>query len=120
MDDSAALPPYKRIAAQIRERIRAGELRPGDRIPSVRTIIDTENVSSATATRVAAVLREEGLATSVPGVGTVVAVPHSHALDPSREAASLAEELRAITSQLMVIAERVALLEQHVGQAGQR
>jgi DNA-binding GntR family transcriptional regulator len=70
-----ALPPYRRIAAKVRERIESGELQPGDRIPSVRDIMRTEGVTTATATRVAAVLREEGYVTSVPGIGTVVTVP---------------------------------------------
>ncbi|MEU5267461.1 GntR family transcriptional regulator [Streptomyces hygroscopicus] len=70
-----ALPPYQRIAAQVRERIERGELQPGDRIPSVRDIMRAEGVSNATATRVAAVLRADGYAASVPGVGTIVTLP---------------------------------------------
>ncbi|MFG3133375.1 GntR family transcriptional regulator [Streptomyces tendae] len=70
-----ALPPYRRIAAKIREQIERGELQPGDRIPSVREIMRTEGVTTATATRVAAVLRAEGFVESVPGIGTVVTVP---------------------------------------------
>ncbi|MFI6450812.1 GntR family transcriptional regulator [Streptosporangium amethystogenes] len=67
--------PYRRIAAQIRARIESGEIRPGDRIPSVREIMRDEGVSTATATRVAAVLRAEGYAESVPGVGTLARLP---------------------------------------------
>ncbi|QNP72193.1 GntR family transcriptional regulator [Streptomyces roseirectus] len=70
-----ALPPYQRIAAKIREQIERGELQPGDHIPSVREIMRTEGVTTATATRVAAVLRAEGHVESVPGIGTVVTVP---------------------------------------------
>ncbi|MGR6998786.1 GntR family transcriptional regulator [Yinghuangia aomiensis] len=71
------LPPYQRIAAKIRARIEQGELQAGDRIPSVREIVATEGVSTATATRVAAVLRADGYAHSIPGVGTIVAIPKS-------------------------------------------
>jgi DNA-binding GntR family transcriptional regulator len=70
-----AMAPYRRIAAQIRGQIERGELQPGDHIPSVREIMRTESVSNATATRVAAVLRAEGYAESVPGIGTVATVP---------------------------------------------
>jgi GntR family transcriptional regulator len=69
------MPPYQRIAAKIRDRIERGELQPGDHIPSVREIVRTEGVSTATATRVAAVLRADGYAESVPGIGTIVTVP---------------------------------------------
>jgi len=64
--------PYQRIAAQIMARIDSGELRPGDHVPSVSKIMEAEGVSTATAARVAAVLRAEGYAESVPGVGTIV------------------------------------------------
>src|SRR5262245_48244910 len=64
--------PYRRIATQIIRRITSGELRPGDHIPSVSKIMETEGVSRSTAARVASVLRAEGYAESVQGVGTIV------------------------------------------------
>ncbi|ANJ07167.1 GntR family transcriptional regulator [Streptomyces parvulus] len=73
--DLSGLPPYQRIAAQIIERIESGELQPGDRVPSVSQIIETEGVSRATAARVPGVLRAEGYATATPGVGTIVTRP---------------------------------------------
>lgn len=79
-----AMPPYQRIAAKIRARIERGELQPGDRIPSVREIIASEGVSTATATRVAAVLRADGYAHSIPGVGTIVAIPKKLTSGPDR------------------------------------
>ncbi|WNI18274.1 GntR family transcriptional regulator [Actinacidiphila sp. ITFR-21] len=79
-----ALPPYQRIAAQIKGQIERGELRPGDRIPSVRDIIRDENVSVATATRVAAVLRAEGYAETIPGIGTVARMPSKITTGPDR------------------------------------
>lgn len=79
-----ALPPYRRIAAAIKARIDQGELRPGERIPSVREIMRTEGVSTATATRVAAVLRAEGYAESVPGIGTIARLPRKLTTGPDR------------------------------------
>jgi DNA-binding GntR family transcriptional regulator len=72
---AAPLPPYKRIAAKIKAQIERGELRPGDPVPSAREIMRAEGVSSATAARVAPVLRAEGFAVTTPGVGTVVTTP---------------------------------------------
>ncbi len=74
-DSPQAMAPYRRIATQIKARIDSGEIRPGDRIPSVREIMRDEGVSTATATRVAAVLRAEGYAESVPGIGTLANLP---------------------------------------------
>ncbi|MEV6342501.1 TetR/AcrR family transcriptional regulator C-terminal domain-containing protein [Actinoplanes sp. NPDC051851] len=64
---------YRRIVAEIRRRIEAGELRPGERVPSARAITREWGVAIATATKAHAVLRDEGLTTARPGVGTVVA-----------------------------------------------
>jgi DNA-binding transcriptional regulator YhcF (GntR family) len=69
---SPAAPPSARIVADIRRRIAAGELRPGDRVPSTRQITRDWGVAIATATKALAALRREGLVRAVPGVGTVV------------------------------------------------
>jgi DNA-binding transcriptional regulator YhcF (GntR family) len=68
-----AVPPYRRIAGEIAARIAAGELAPGDRIASTRALTAEYGVAMATATKVLATLREQGLARVLPGVGTVVA-----------------------------------------------
>ncbi|WP_327175412.1 TetR/AcrR family transcriptional regulator C-terminal domain-containing protein [Streptomyces sp. NBC_01335] len=65
-------PPYRRIAGALRKRIESGELGPGDRIPSTREIARQWGVAMATATKVIAELRHEGLVRPVSGVGTVV------------------------------------------------
>jgi AcrR family transcriptional regulator len=70
-----ATPPYARIAAELRGRITRGELAPGQRVPSTREITARWGVAMATATRVLATLRQEGLVHPVPGVGTVVSGP---------------------------------------------
>ncbi|GGL03563.1 GntR family transcriptional regulator [Sphaerisporangium melleum] len=68
-------PPYARIVREIRRRITTGELRAGDRVPSTRQITQEWGVAMATATKVLATLRQEGLVQPKPGVGTVVRVP---------------------------------------------
>ncbi|MFC4012799.1 TetR/AcrR family transcriptional regulator C-terminal domain-containing protein [Nonomuraea purpurea] len=65
-------PPYRRIVAEFRARILAGELRPGDRMPSIRQIAQRRGVAVATATKVIAALRDEGLVEAKVGAGTVV------------------------------------------------
>ncbi|MEU6247618.1 GntR family transcriptional regulator [Glycomyces sp. NPDC047010] len=76
-------PPYRQIAAELRAGIAAGELRPGDRVPSVRQIAQRWGVAAATATRVMAVLRDEGLVTTKVGAGTVVSDRPASAPSPS-------------------------------------
>ncbi|GAA4228614.1 TetR/AcrR family transcriptional regulator C-terminal domain-containing protein [Streptosporangium album] len=71
-------PPYRRIAAEIRARILTGDLRPGDRMPSIRQIAQRWGVAVATATKVMAALRDEGLVEAKVGSGTVVSARTSH------------------------------------------
>jgi DNA-binding transcriptional regulator YhcF (GntR family) len=75
-------PPYARIVEVIRARIEAGELAPGERVPSTRGIVAEFGVAMATASKVLATLRGDGIVRVVPGVGTVVAGPA--APSPSR------------------------------------
>ncbi|MFJ5924552.1 GntR family transcriptional regulator [Kitasatospora sp. NPDC092948] len=78
---------YEEIADELRQRIERGELRPGDRVPSTREITRRWNVAMATATKVLAELRGQGLVRAVPGVGTVVAEAAAPARPPARPAA---------------------------------
>ncbi|MEU9122336.1 TetR/AcrR family transcriptional regulator C-terminal domain-containing protein [Streptomyces sp. NPDC048506] len=82
-----SIPPYRRIVEEIRRRIDAGELAPGDRVPSTRRITQEWGVAMATATKVLTTLRQEGLVRAVPGVGTVVAEPEPHPQAPPPRAA---------------------------------
>ena len=68
-------PPYRRIAVEIAGQIAAGEIAPGERVPSTRQIIERYGVAMATASKVLAELRLQGLVRAEPGVGTVVVAP---------------------------------------------
>ena len=65
--------PSTQIAAQIRGQIESGELAAGSRVPSTRQITRRWGVAMATASKVLAILKEEGLVRTRPGVGSVVA-----------------------------------------------
>jgi DNA-binding transcriptional regulator YhcF (GntR family) len=64
--------PSARIVAELRTRITTGEIAAGERLPSTRQIVRDWGVAMATASRVLATLRQDGLAEVVPGVGTIV------------------------------------------------
>ncbi|MER7659806.1 GntR family transcriptional regulator [Streptomyces albidoflavus] len=66
------LPPYMQVIAHIRAQIDAGELRPGDLIPSDRELAKEWGISRVTAQKVLTALKAEGLAESITGVGTRV------------------------------------------------
>lgn len=63
----------QQIAAQIRVKIKSGELAAGDRVPSTREIMRRWGVAMATASKVLSILKDEGLVRTRPGAGTVVA-----------------------------------------------
>lgn len=93
-------PPYRAIAAEIRSRIESGKLRPGDRVPSIRQIAQRWGVAVATATRAAAVLREQGLVEPRVGAGTVVS-----AADPRespRPAGGTAKHTRLLQAAIAI------------------
>ena len=80
-------PPYRRIVEELRGRILSGDLRPGDRAPSVRQIAQRWGVAVATATRAMATLRDSGLVEATVGSGTVVS-NHARRKHPVGTAAS--------------------------------
>ncbi|GAB2745286.1 TetR/AcrR family transcriptional regulator C-terminal domain-containing protein [Amycolatopsis magusensis] len=65
-------PPYRRIVNSVQARIAAGELRAGDRMPSIRRVAEEWGVAVATATKAMAILRDAGLLETRVGSGTVV------------------------------------------------
>ncbi|WP_327000206.1 GntR family transcriptional regulator [Dactylosporangium sp. NBC_01737] len=74
-----AQPPYQRIAADLSRRIAAGELRPGDRLPSTRALATQWGVALATAAKALHELRQSGVVRTQQRVGTVVAPPAARA-----------------------------------------
>lgn len=63
---------YQRIAAELRQRIIAGELAAGDRVPGENTLIADYGVARSTARQALALLRDEGLTSTRQGAGVRV------------------------------------------------
>ncbi|GAB3626481.1 histidine utilization repressor [Pandoraea terrae] len=64
---------YKQIKQLIQDRVRRGEWKPGDRIPSENNLVDTLGVSRMTVNRALRELTEQGTLVRLSGVGTFVA-----------------------------------------------
>ncbi|MER7752198.1 TetR/AcrR family transcriptional regulator C-terminal domain-containing protein [Kitasatospora sp. NPDC097643] len=88
-------PPYRRIADELARRIADGSLAPGERVPSTRQIAREWKVALATATKVLATLRLEGLVEARPRVGTVVATRVTSAVTPAATPPRAAPRRRA-------------------------
>jgi DNA-binding transcriptional regulator YhcF (GntR family) len=63
--------PWRQIAQVYRDRIAAGDLARGDRLPSIRSISQEYGVAATTAQKVIQALRNEGLVDTSP-MGTYV------------------------------------------------
>ncbi len=68
-------PLYRRLAAHYREAIESGALLPGDRLPSVRTLMDRHGVSLSTALQACRQLESDGWLEARPRSGNYVRRP---------------------------------------------
>jgi GntR family transcriptional regulator len=75
---NGGIPAYQRIQGTIRKRIEAGQLHPGDAVPSERELARIHQVSLMTARHALASLEREGLVERRRGIGTFVAKPKIH------------------------------------------
>ena len=71
----AGEPLGDQIVYAVTRAVVSGQLRPGARFPSVRTLSQELRVNPNTAQRVVAMLVERGVLQVQPGVGTIVAGP---------------------------------------------
>lgn len=70
---SSSMPPWEQLAGILRGRIEGGELRPGDRIPSVVSLAQEYDLAPGTVRKALTRLQREGLVESRVGWGTFVA-----------------------------------------------
>ncbi|WP_246421785.1 GntR family transcriptional regulator [Nocardiopsis mwathae] len=65
-------PIYQQVARVIRERIKSGELKPKDRVPSEPQMVAEYGIARDTARQAVALLRSEGWVITLPQRGTFV------------------------------------------------
>jgi DNA-binding transcriptional regulator YhcF (GntR family) len=73
IDDSAPLSIYEQIIAQVQEAVATGELRPGDRLPTVRRLADELDIAPGTVARAYNELERLGILVTEGARGTRVA-----------------------------------------------
>lgn len=83
-------PRYEQLASRIEQAIASGELRPGDRLPTVRQFVRDLKVSATTVTACFELLVERGLVRAEVGRGTFVARPEERPAGAKIENAALA------------------------------
>jgi len=88
-------PMYKQVTDQIKDAIASGDLKPHDRLPSVRELSEALNVSAITIKRAYQDLETDGYILTRAGLGSFVAPVERDALR-ERKLAELQEELRRL------------------------
>src|SRR5215212_4396704 len=69
----AGFPVTEQILFAVKKAVVGGQLRPGDRFPSVRVLSQELRVNPNTAHKVVAALVNEGVLVTTPAVGSIVA-----------------------------------------------
>ncbi|MEW2386324.1 GntR family transcriptional regulator [Micromonospora sp. NPDC047707] len=112
VDPNDRRPPYVQIADDLRQAIRSGELKPGDRLSSGRVLAERYGVALMTVKNALGVLRDERLVVSSQGRGVFVVDPLPHisaaAAEPTAELSTLRTELRELEQRVAAL-ERTAL-----------
>lgn len=88
------IPVYQQLYERFRDAIAAGQLRPGDRVPSIRSLASELNVAKGTVEQAYQILLGEGYFLARGPAGTVVS-PQLASLAAKRYASVPASSLRA-------------------------
>ena len=75
LDKRSPIPLYYQLAELIRERVRVGDLRPGEQLPAERDLAEQVGISRMTARQAISYLVREGTLEVRHGTGTFVADP---------------------------------------------
>ena len=107
-------PVYEQVIYAVKKVIATGQLAPGTRFPSVRTLSQELRINPNTAHKIVAALIADGLLAVHPGIGTVVVPPAAGTA--SDRTALLNDELE----RLVVDARQLGLDEEKVVAAVRR
>ena len=102
IDPRSATPLYAQIAGRLRVAVAAGELRPGEPLPSVRQLASKLRVNPATVVQAYRDLETEGFVEMRQGAGTFVkeVVPERKATERSKQAIDLVRQMIAEAGRL--------------------
>ena len=72
LDRRSGVPAYRQVVDQVRQALRLGLLRPGDRLPTVRDVVKQIAINPNTVHRAYRDLEAQGLTEGRPGSGTFI------------------------------------------------
>lgn len=119
IDPRSPVPLYAQIAGRLRLAVAAGELRPGESLPSVRQLAARLRINPATVVQAYRDLEGEGFVELRQGAGTFVrdVAPDRRAGERAEQALRLVRQLLADAGQLGITsAELRAALARELGE----
>jgi GntR family transcriptional regulator len=72
LDHRTGVSTYLQLVHQVKQAIRLGTLRPGDKLPTAREVVDALAINPNTVLKAYRELEREGLVMGKPGLGTFV------------------------------------------------
>lgn len=84
VDPHSGVPVYRQMMDQIRFQIASGMLKPGDELPSTRSLSQRLGVNPMTVSKAYSLLEEEGVVDRRPGLPLVVAALAADSVDRER------------------------------------
>ncbi len=109
LSNTGDAPLYAQIIDQIKTKILAGDLRPGDPLPSIRQLASDLLISVITTKRAYQELETMGLIETRPGIGTFVA-HNGDQQAPDRRLQEIGSQLRPVIAN----ARRLGLSDDQV------
>lgn len=104
---------YERVAASIQQDIRAGRLKPGDKLPGNRALAEQYNVALGTAQNALRYLQDEGWLVATPSVGVFVAEAPPLDNGAVMSTADIRRALADLRATVAALEERMERMESH-------
>jgi GntR family transcriptional regulator len=96
IDADSARPLYDQVAASVRADILAGELAPGDRLPTARDLAEALDINQHTVLHAYQCLRDEGLVDLRRGRGAVISASAAPLADLAHDIDRLVQRAAAL------------------------
>ena len=110
IDFRSGIPIYLQVVERIKERLAAGQLRPGDQLPTVRSLAMELRVNFNTIARAYRIMDDSGIISTQQGRGTyILELPSPEVSESIRQKA-----LQELTRRYLADAERLGVSQEEL------
>jgi GntR family transcriptional regulator len=112
IDFRSGIPIYLQVVERIKERLAAGQLKPGDQLPTVRSLASDLRVNFNTIARAYRIMDESGIISTQQGRGTyILEMPSPEVIGSIR-----AKAVEDLTRRYIEDAERLGVVPEELRQ----